>query len=69
MFSSKCFEFKSYKRWKIFDYGSFSGMAEMKNKLSEGPIVCGMHSSKLFQDYKGGIFSEISVVPKLDHYV
>ena len=41
----------------------------MKHHLDEGPIVCGMHSSKAFEDYKGGIFSEISISPKIDHYV
>ena len=41
----------------------------MKSHLAEGPIVCGMHSSKAFQEYKGGIFSEITISPKIDHYV
>lgn len=41
----------------------------MKNQLAAGPIVCGMHSSKAFQDYHGGIFSEVTIAPKIDHYV
>ena len=41
----------------------------MKNQLVTGPIVCGIHVSKAFLDYKGGILSEISIAPKIEHYV
>ena len=42
----------------------------MKNEIfSWGPIVCGIHASKAFHEYKGGILSEISIAPKIDHYV
>ena len=41
----------------------------MKNEVYNGPIVCGIHASEEFKKYRGGIFSEISVAPKIDHYV
>ena len=41
----------------------------MKNQIYNGPIVCGIHASEEFKKYKGGIFSEISINPKVDHYV
>ena len=41
----------------------------MKNNLYDGPIVCGIHGSEELKKYKGGIFSEVSVSPKIDHYV
>lgn len=41
----------------------------MKNELNNGPIVCGVHLSQQFAKYTGGIFEEISVIPKVDTYV
>lgn len=41
----------------------------MKNQLESGPIVCGIERTKTFEQYQGGIFGEISVAPKVNHYV
>jgi hypothetical protein len=69
VFDFKCSEFKSYKRWKIKTSAFFSGAHNMANELADGPIVCGMHVSEEFKRYKGGIFRETSLLPKIDHYV
>lgn len=34
-----------------------------------GPIVCGIHVTTSFFNYNGGVFSEISVLSKVNHYV
>lgn len=36
---------------------------------SYGPIVCGIELTKTFRNYEGGVFSETTVSPKIDHYV
>jgi cathepsin X len=69
-FHYNCTEVKGYKRWRILDYNTIIGISNMKSEVATyGPIVCGVHASEEFLKYRGGIFSEISIKPEINHYV
>ncbi len=37
---------------------------------SYGPILCGMDkNSTVFTNYEGGVMKEVTIVPKINHYV
>lgn len=43
IYKQNCTEVKNYKRWKIIDYGTLVGAAQMKMEIDNyGPIVCGI---------------------------
>lgn len=69
LYNSRCEEVKNYKRWKILDYGTISGVEDMKNELKWGPIVCGVFATEKFVTYTGGVFTEYSTFTKANHYV
>jgi hypothetical protein len=42
----------------------------MKTQLqNHQALVCGIELSQAFKNYKGGVFSEATVAPKVNHYV
>lgn len=65
-----CSDVKGYRRWKVADYGSVSGEAQMKVQLqNHQALICGIELSQSFKNYKGGVFTEATVAPKVNHYV
>jgi hypothetical protein len=70
IFKENCTDVKNYKRWKIVDYGAVSTEAQMKIQLQNHQVlICGIELTHAFRDYTGGIFSETTVSPKINHYV
>jgi hypothetical protein len=70
IFKQNCSDVKGYRRWKIVDYGSVIGEAQMKIQLqNHQALICGIELSQAFKNYKGGVFSEATVAPKVNHYV
>jgi len=66
----KCEPVKKYKVWKVGDYGSISGEHEMKAEIyARGPISCGIHADDALENYSGGIFSEFTVFPMVNHII
>ncbi len=37
--------------------------------FARGPISCGIDATSKFEDYTGGIFSEFSLMPMLNHEI
>jgi cathepsin X len=63
-----CWSPKNYTRWKASEYGSVSGVNKMKAEIyTRGPIGCGISVTDGFVNYKGGIYSESSVFPMINH--
>jgi cathepsin X len=68
-----CTPIQNYTRWGLDGYGlvlggsnadragqPLSSAEKIKAALMEGPIACGIHVTKKFQEYSGGIFSELN---------
>ncbi|EGR34021.1 papain family cysteine protease, putative [Ichthyophthirius multifiliis] len=66
----RCWAVKNYKNWKVSQYGSVSGADKMKAEIyMRGPISCGIHVSSKFEAYNGGIYSERSILPVINHEI
>ena len=76
-----CSPIKNYKKLGIQEFGNvhggsnvdktgrvLSGADKMKAELyARGPISCGIHVTKAFEAYSGGIFSEFTMFPVPNH--
>jgi len=63
-----CWATKNFTRWKASEYGSVSGVDQMKAEIFQrGPIGCGISVTDGFAAYKGGIYSESSAFPMINH--
>ena len=52
-----CWAVTEFKRYKVSEYGSVSGVEKMKAEIAaRGPISCGVYVDQDFLDYHGGIF-------------
>jgi hypothetical protein len=71
VFRDNCTDVKGYKRWKIYSYGSVSGAANMSRELlNHHALICGMEATSTFKAFSGnGIFSEITISPKINHWI
>jgi cathepsin X len=71
IFKDNCTEVKNYKRWKIYNFGSVSGTANMRRELiNHHALVCGIEATSAFKNHKGsGIFSETTISPSINHWV
>jgi len=68
--SGACNSITTQKRYKVGDYGSVSGAAAMKAEIyARGPISCGIDATAGLENYKGGIYSEFSVFPIVNHII
>jgi len=68
--SGSCSSITTQKRYKVGDYGSVSGAAAMKAEIyARGPISCGIYATDGLENYKGGIYSEFSVFPVVNHII
>ena len=65
---NNCWAVKKYATWKVSEYGSVSGVDKMKAEIyARGPIGCGISVTDGFEAYTGGIYSEKSAFPWINH--
>lgn len=65
-----CTAITTYRNWKISAHGRVSGVDQMKAAiLNEGPIACWIKVTDKFDNYNGGIFSELVLPSSPDHVV
>ena len=50
-------------------YGPVSGVAAMKAELMRGPVSCGVQATASFDNYTGGVYSEVIAAPRLNHEI
>lgn len=68
--ASGCWAQSSFPKWKVSQYGSVSGVNNMKAEIyARGPIGCGIEATTLFEAYTGGIYSEYDPDPEIDHEI
>jgi len=68
--SGSCSAITKEKRYMVGDYGSVSGADDMKAEIySRGPISCGIDATDGLENYKGGIYSEWSAFPMINHII
>jgi len=68
--SGKCVAIKNFKKYKVGDYGSISGVNDMKAEIyTRGPISCGIDVTDGLENYKGGIYSEYHWFPMINHII
>jgi len=65
-----CNAIKSYQKFKVGDYGSISGVDQMKAEIyARGPISCGIEATDGLEKYSGGIYSEYDDSPGINHII
>ena len=65
-----CTEVKGYRRWKVSGYGLVTGHDNIKRELMNHKVLaCGIELTQSFRGYQGGVFSQITIAPKVNHYV
>lgn len=66
----KCAPVANYPKYWVTEFGSVSGADRMKAEIYQrGPIGCGIHVTSNFEAYTGGIYSEFSFFPLLNHEI
>ena len=65
-----CEPIKNFTKYFVSEYGSVSGVNHMKAEIyKRGPIGCGVHATKKFEAYTGGIYSEHIMFPFINHEI
>lgn len=65
-----CTDVKGYKRWKVLNFGSVSGLVEMSRELfNHHSLICGVEATSTFKKYTGGVFQETTIAAKINHWV
>nr|CCA15230.1 cathepsinlike cysteine protease putative [Albugo laibachii Nc14] len=66
----RCEAIKKFKKYYVSEYGKVSGVDRMKAEIfKRGPIGCGIHATKNFVAYTGGIYSESVIWPIPNHEI
>jgi len=67
---ANCSAVKNFTQWKVSQYGSVSGVNNMKAEIyARGPIGCGIDATTGLLAYTGGIYSEFSLFPSINHEI
>jgi len=65
-----CSAIAEYRNWTISAHGTISGVDQMKAAIyNDGPISCSIQATDRFDNYNGGIFSQVLLVPQPNHVV
>jgi len=65
-----CYSISQYKLYKVGDYNSIAGVDQMKAEIyARGPISCGIDATDGLEAYTGGIYSEWSALPMINHII
>ena len=68
--SNNCTKVDRHPTYWVGDYGSVRGADNMKAEIfARGPIGCGIDATSKLEAYTGGIFSEFSLLPMINHEV
>lgn len=63
------FSIQNYTLYRVGEYGEVSGRDKIKAEIyHNGPIACGIASTKRFDDYNGGIYKEKSA-EEINHII
>jgi len=67
---SGCWAQPTFNQWKASEFGGVSGASKMKAEIyMRGPVGCGMEVTANFELYTGGIYSESSPDPQINHEI
>lgn len=65
-----CSPVTKFTKWKVSQYGGVSGANNMKAEIyARGPIGCGIDATDQLEAYKGGVFSQKSLFPMINHEI
>jgi cathepsin X len=65
-----CSKITTEKLYKVGDYGSIAGAAQMKAEIyARGPISCGIDATDGLEAYTGGIYKEYSPDYSINHII
>ena len=67
---TSCWATPRYPVWKVSQHGLVDGADHMKAEIfARGPISCAIDSTQKFEEYKGGIYSEVKLLPIPNHEI
>ena len=67
---STCTAIEKYPNYKVSEYGFVAGADRMKAEIyARGPIGCGMMVTDKFEKYTGGVYSEFTLFPQINHEI
>lgn len=70
--SKECWTVKNFHKYKVREYGKLPtrDIEAMKNEIIQrGPIVCGVNSDPIYEDFKGGKVYKTDIQGNIDHLI